>query len=67
MPHARVLLLVLVALLLPAATASATFDGSNGKVAYVDMQEQLFIDDPWDDQPADARADRREAFQGYSQ
>ncbi|MET0816399.1 MAG: hypothetical protein ABWZ67_02545 [Solirubrobacteraceae bacterium] len=52
MPHARVLLLALVAFLLPAATASATFDGSNGKVAYVDMQDQLFIDDPWDDQPA---------------
>ena len=38
--------------LVPAGAASASFDGSNGKVAYVDRQNGLFIDDPWDDQPA---------------
>ena len=31
---------------------SAAFDGSNGKVAYVDRQNGLYIDDPWDEQPA---------------
>jgi pimeloyl-ACP methyl ester carboxylesterase len=48
------ILAALVALLviLPAATASATFDGSTGKVAYVDSEDGLYIDDPFDDQPA---------------
>ena len=53
MPVAR-LLAAFVALLviIPAATASASFDGSNGKVAYVDGSDDLYIDDPFDDQPA---------------
>ena len=48
---ARVLA-ILVALLVFPATASASFDGSTGKVAYVDTEDGLFIDDPFDDQPA---------------
>jgi pimeloyl-ACP methyl ester carboxylesterase len=53
MPNARSLLL-LAALLafVPAGAAYASFDGSNGKVAYVDRENQLFIDDPWDAAPA---------------
>ena len=46
------LLVALVALLLIPAAASASYDGSTGKVAYVDAQNGLFIDDPYDDQPA---------------
>lgn len=45
-------LAALVALLVIPATASATFDGSTGKVAYVDTNDGLYIDDPFDDQPA---------------
>ena len=45
-------LAALVALLLIPATASASYDGSTGKVAYVDTENGLFIDDPYDDQPA---------------
>ena len=45
-------LAALVALLLIPATASASYDGSTGKVAYVDTENGLFIDDPFDDQPA---------------
>ena len=53
MPTARSLLLLATLLaLLPTGAASASFDGSNGKVAYVDRANQLFIDDPWDEQPA---------------
>jgi hypothetical protein len=53
MPAARALL-ALVAMLVPvpAGTASASFDGSNGKVAYVGTDDGLYLDDPWDDQPA---------------
>jgi WD40-like Beta Propeller Repeat len=47
----RVLALVAFLLLLP-ATASATFDGTTGKVAYIDADNGLYIDDPYDDQPA---------------
>ena len=46
------LLVALVALLLIPAAASASYDGSTGKVAYVDTENGLFIDDPYDDQPA---------------
>ena len=46
------LLLAALFLLAPAGVASASFDGSNGKVAYVDRENGLFIDDPWDEQPA---------------
>jgi hypothetical protein len=53
MPNARSLLLLAALLVLvPAGAASASFDGSNGKVAYVDRENQLFIDDPWDAAPA---------------
>ena len=45
-------LAALVALLLIPATASASYDGSTGKVAYVDSENGLYIDDPFDDQPA---------------
>lgn len=45
-------LAALVALLLIPATASASYDGSTGKVAYVDTNDDLYIDDPFDDQPA---------------
>jgi hypothetical protein len=45
-------LVALVALLLVPATASASYDGSTGKVAYVDSDDGLYIDDPFDDQPA---------------
>ena len=45
-------LAALVALLLIPATASASYDGSTGKVAYVDTENGLYIDDPFDDQPA---------------
>jgi pimeloyl-ACP methyl ester carboxylesterase len=45
-------LVALVALLLIPATASASYDGSTGKVAYVDSDDGLYIDDPFDDQPA---------------
>jgi pimeloyl-ACP methyl ester carboxylesterase len=44
--------LVALLVLIPAATASASFDGSTGKVAYVDADDGLYIDDPFDDQPA---------------
>jgi Lecithin:cholesterol acyltransferase/WD40-like Beta Propeller Repeat len=46
-----VLLATVVALAL-AGPASATFSGSNGKVAYVGHDRQLWIDDPWDEGPA---------------
>ena len=46
------LLVALAALLLIPAAASASFDGSTGKVAYVDTEDGLYIDDPFDDQPA---------------
>lgn len=46
------LLLAALLVLFPAGVASASFDGSNGKVAYVDRENALFIDDPWDEQPA---------------
>jgi hypothetical protein len=52
LPARALVLLAALATLLPAATASATFDGSNGKIAYVDAQNGLYIDDPWDDDPA---------------
>lgn len=52
LPARALVLLAALAILLPAATASATFDGSNAKVAYVDGQNGLSIDDPWDEQPA---------------
>lgn len=53
MPAARVLLaLVALLVLVPAGTASASFDGSNGKVAYVGTDDGLYLDDPWDDQSA---------------
>jgi pimeloyl-ACP methyl ester carboxylesterase len=45
-------LAALVALLLIPATASASYDGSTGKVAYVDTENGLYIDDPYDDRPA---------------
>jgi hypothetical protein len=35
-----------------AAPASGSFSGSNGKVAWVGMDGGLYIDDPWDEQPA---------------
>src|SRR5215208_1598854 len=44
------LLLVALLVLAPAGVASASFDGSNGKVAYVDRENNLYIDDPWDEQ-----------------
>jgi pimeloyl-ACP methyl ester carboxylesterase len=53
MPNARsLLLLVALLVLVPAGAASASFDGSNGKIAYVDAQHNLYIDDPWDDEVA---------------
>src|SRR3712207_8567480 len=45
------LLAVLLALAL-ATPASAAFSGSNGKVAWLDSNAGLVIDDPFDDEPA---------------
>lgn len=45
----RVLAFAAFLLLLP---ATASFDGSTGKVAYIDTDDGLYIDDPFDDQPA---------------
>jgi hypothetical protein len=49
---ARVLAALVALLVILPATASASFDGSTGKVAYIDTEDGLFIDDPFDDQPA---------------
>ena len=48
----RVLAALVALLAILPATASASFDGSTGKVAYVDTDDGLYIDDPFDDQPA---------------
>jgi len=52
MPARVLAALVALLVLIPAAAASASFDGSTGKVAYVDAEDGLYIDDPFDDQPA---------------
>src|SRR4051794_13732338 len=53
-PAVSAVLLALLLALAVAASASATFSGSNGKVAFVGHDQQLYIDDPWDDEPAKA-------------
>ena len=54
MPVARFLAaFVALLVIIPAATASASFDGSNGKVGLRRRRAtSLYIDDPFDDQPA---------------
>ena len=51
MPARLLAALVALFVIVPAATASASFDGSNGKVAFVGMDNNLYIDDPFDAQP----------------
>src|SRR5215213_5447599 len=48
----RLLLLAALLALLVAAPAQGAFSGSNGKVAWLDSNAGLVIDDPFDDEPA---------------